>query len=169
MASDKYANIATLTATETSADTLSFAELRTQVGIDSDRKSANAIIIDEIDYMISTETLAALDADGDRISFGITVSNAVVNIEDFSDRRILHSGRIERRDFGTAAAGWIFQQPIVFQFFPPLISADRSLFLAVKGAATGIANILRARIYHRVVRISQSEFIELAEVFRLVG
>jgi len=169
MASDKYANIATVKVTESSADALTFAELRTQVGIEADRQAAQAMIIDEIDYMLSTATLAALDADGDRLAYAITISNAVTDLEDFADRRILHSGRVERRDAGVATSHVIHRQPIVFQFFPPLITAERSLYLGVKGTATGVANVLNARIYHRIVRITQGEFLELAEVFRLVG
>ncbi len=169
MASDKFANIATVQVTETAADVITFQELRTQVGIEPDRESAQAMIIDEIDYLLDAATLGALSADGDALSYAVTISNAVPALNDFTDRRILHSGFVQRNDFGVAASGWVFQQPLVYQFFPPLITAERSLFLGVQGSLTGIANILRARIYHRIVRISQAEFLELAEVFRLVG
>ena len=169
MAADKYANIATITVTESSADTLTFAELRTNVGIEPDRKSASAIIIDEIDYFVSRTTLLALNADGDGLRFAITLSNAVTDLEDFSDRRILHSGVLVRLDGGTAGNFVLQQTPLIYQFFPPLVTAERSLFLGVQGQATAVTNVLRCRIYHRVVEITQAEFIELAEVFRLVG
>ena len=169
MASDKYANIATVSVTESAADTLTFQELRTQAGIDSSRKKATALIIDEIDYQIERATLGAMGAASDSLMFAITLSNAITDLLDISDRRILHAGYIMRQDFGTAGSAGMFQSPLVYQFFPPLITADRSLYLGVQGAATGIANTLRVRIYHRVAEITEGEFIELAEVFRLVG
>ena len=169
MPSDKYANIATITVTESAADTLTFAELRTQAGIEPDRKSAIAMIIDEIDYFVARATLLALNADGDAVRYAIVVSNAVTDLEDFSDRRILHSGFLIRLDGGTAGNMLFQASPLVYQFFPPLITADRSLFLGIQGQATAIANVLRVRIYHRIVQVTQAEFIELAEVFRLVG
>lgn len=169
MATDKYANIATIQVVSQSANVLTFAELRTQVGIQPDRKTANALIIDEIDYLITATALAEFTANGDQARFAVTVSNSVTDLEDITDRRILHSGSFVRQDFGTAAAATVHKLPWVFQFFPPLITADRSLFLAVHSAGLASALTLRARIYHRVVEIKQTEFIELAEVFRLVG
>lgn len=166
---DRYANIATIEVTESAADTLTFQELRTNLGIDSGRQKASAMIIDEIDYFLSTTTLNALDADQDRIHFAVTISNAVADLQDITDRRILHSGFLQRNDGGTAGNAMIFRMPLIYQFFPPLITAERAIFLAVLGGTTAIANVLRVRVYYRTVEISQGEFIELAEVFRLVG
>jgi len=169
MASDKFANIATIEVVSSGANVLTFQEMRTQVGIQPDRKSANAVIIDEIDYFVNIAALNEFTANGDIAKIAITISNAVSDLEDITDRRILHSALLARTDFGTAAGGQFTIMPIVFQFFPPLITAERSLFLAVHTAGLASAMTLRARIYHRVVEIKQAEFIELAEVFRLVG
>jgi len=169
MAEDRFANIATLTLAESAAGTLTFQELRTGVGIEPDRKSANAMAIDEIDYFVGVTALAQMTASTDRIDYAITVSNAVTDLTDFSDRRILHSGFLLRTDLGTAASSWVHRMPLVHQFFPPLITADKSLYLGVVGTGLASAILMKARIYHRIVEISQGEFIELAEVFRLVG
>ena len=169
MAIDRFANIATILVTASGANTLTFQELRTQVGIESDRKSAQAMIVDEIDYMPNPGALNEMTVAADRIDFALTISNAVTDLNDITDRRILHSGYFLRTDFGTAAAAALQKMPFVFQFFPPLITAERSLFLAVNSVGLASAAQMRARIYHRIVRVSQSEFLELAEVFRLVG
>lgn len=169
MATDKFANIATIQVTLSAANVLTFAEMRTQVGIEPDRKTAIAMIIDEIDYMPGPSSFAEMTATGDELDFGLTISNAVTDLIDISDRRVLHSGYVTRLDLGTAAAGAIIKLPIVHQFFPPLITAERSLFLGFDTIGLASVQALRVRIYHRIVKISQGEFLELAEVFRLVG
>lgn len=169
MASDKFANIATIDLTMTAANTLSFQELRTQAGIEPNRKSAIAMIIDEIDYYPSRAMLQEITSGADFIALALTLSNAVSDLEDFADRRILHSAGINRLDSGTATSSKYFRLPWVYQFFPPLITADRSLFLGAISSGLASAGRIRMRIYHRVVEVTQAEFIELAEVFRLVG
>lgn len=169
MASDKYANIATIDVTMTALNTLTFAELRTQAGIEPDRQSAIAMIIDEIDYNPTRAMIQEMSTGGDAIAMALTVSNAVPDLEDFADRRILHSMSYHTQNVGTAATELIHQLPFVYQFFPPLITADRSLFLGAFSVGLASAGRIRARIYHRIVKVSQAEFIELAEVFRLVG
>lgn len=169
MASDKYANIATLAVTMSAANTLTFAELRTQVGIEPDRQSANAMIIDQIDYFPERNMFQEMTVAGDAVLAALCVSNAVTDLEDFSDRRILHAMAVNRHDLGTPASAWIFKTPLVHQFFPPLITADRSLFLGAFSVGLATAGVIRSRIYHRIVKVTQAEFIELAEVFRLVG
>ena len=166
---DKYANIATIGVTQSAANTLTYAELRTQVGIDSDRKSASALIIDEIDYMIANAAVEEMTAANDRIDFGLTISNAVANMATITDRRILHAGYILRHDQGTAASAWMTRMPIVAQFFPPIPTAERSLFLGMGSNGLATAGVLTCRIYYRIVQLTQGEFLELAEVFRLVG
>lgn len=169
MASDKFANIATVEVTMSGANVLSFAELRTQVGINPDRKSAAALIIDEIDYLPGTASIGEMTTAADEILMAITISNAVTDIKDITDRRILHAGDLLRKDNGTAASAELVKLPLVHQFFPPLITAERSLYLGMDSVGLASAGILRCRIYHRVVQITQGEFLELAEVFRLVG
>lgn len=169
MASDKYANIATIDVTMSALNTLTFAELRTQVGIEADRQSANAMIIDQIDYFPTRAMIQEMTTGADAIAIGLTVSNAVTDLEDFSDRRVLHSMSYHVQSHGTPANMARHRLPFQHQFFPPLITADRSLFLGAFSVGLASAGRVRARIYHRIVRVTQAEFIELAEVFRLVG
>lgn len=169
MAEDRYANIATITVVSSSANAITFAELRTNVGIDSSRNKAIAMIIDEIDYHPTVSSLLEMTTSGDRIDYGITISNAVDSLNDASDRRILHNGFLQRFDFGTAGSGQLTEVPLVYQFFPPIPTAERSLYLGIDTNGLTSAATLRVRIYYRTVELTNSEFLELAEVFRLVG
>lgn len=166
---DRYANIASLSVTESAAGTLTFTELRTGIGIDASRKEATAILIDEIDYYLAAGTLNLITASGDDILTGITVSNAVTSISDIGDARVLHSQVTTRMDFGTAGNGILFKQPDPHQFFPPLITAERSIFLGLQCNGLASPGTISARLYYRTVRLTEGEFIELSEVFRLVG
>lgn len=170
MAVDKYANILTAELTMSAANVLSFTEISTGLGIEADRKSARAMIIDEIEYFPSVvDGLAHMTANTDQMMMGLTLSNAVTDIEDMSDRRILHMASLARHDAGTAATANYINLPWVYQFFPPLITAERKLYLAMDSVGSSAAMQGKARIYYRSVEITQADFIELAEVFRLVG
>ena len=166
---DRYANIATFNVTESAAGTLTFAELRTNAGIDASRRRATAILVDEIDYFPNRATAALMTTAGDDQLFGLTISDGVTDLQDMSDSRILHSARITRVDWGTAGSAQFEYAPLVFQFFPPLITAERSIYLGLESAGLASASNLRARMYYRTVEITDGEFLEIAEVFRLVG
>ena len=166
---DRYANIATFDVTETAAGTLTFAELRTSAGIDASRKTATALLVDEIDYFIGVAAYADMTSNGDDILMAITISSSVTDLQDMADSRILHSNIVTRVDFGTAGSAQLVKAPLVSQFFPPLITAERSLFLGVVSAGLASAVNVRARVYYRTVQLTDGEFLELAEVFRLVG
>lgn len=166
---DKYANIMTFSAQEPASGTINFSEVQTNVGIDSSRKTGVAILIDEIDYFPSAATIELMTVSGDDLEMGITISSAVTNLLNMTDRRILHSAKLHRFDFGTAGSGALIRVPMAHQFFPPLIMAERQIFLGVISAGLASGAIVDARIYYRTVQITAEEFVEIAEVFRLVS
>ena len=166
---DRFANIMTFRVTESAPSTVTFAEVVTNVGIDSTRRSGVAILIDEIDYYIDIETLALMTADGDDVIAAITISNNVTALHTMSDRRILDGFTATRQDYGVAASGGLIIQPFVKQFFPPLIMAERSIYLGVEGSGLATPATVSARIYYRTHQITSEEFVEIAEVFRLVS
>ena len=127
------------------------------------------MIIDEIDYYFNTATWALMTAAGDYLRFGVTISNGVQDLSAVADRRILHTGEINRTDFGAAASGGLIRQPFVAQFFPPLIVAERQLYLGYVSQGLGTAVTCYVRIYYRTVRLTESELLEITEVFRLVS
>jgi len=169
MAEDRFANIATFQVTESGANTLTFVELLTNAGIDADRNKATALLIDQIDYLPNGATAALMTSAGDTYQYGLTISNGVTNLIDPTDRRILHSGYVQRNDFGTAASAALMLYPHSYQFFPPLITAERRIYLGTTGTGLASATTMNARMYYRTETLTQAEFIELSEVFSLVG
>lgn len=166
---DKYANIATFSVLMSAANTLTFVELLTGLGIEPDRKSARGMLIDEIDYMPAGNMINEMTTALDVINYALSISNAPTDLNDMTDTRILHTGRLQRQDLGTAATAWVHKLPLVYQFFPPLVTAERRIYLGADSVGLASAGTIRARMYYRAVEITQADFIELAEIFRLVG
>ena len=166
---DKYANIMTFDVTETAAGTVTFGEVVTNVGIDSSRKKGVAILVDQVNYFPSAAGLGQMTSAGDDILASLTISSGVTDLEDMADRRILDGFRMTRVDFGAAAAAQIFKVPVIHQFFPPLIFAERSIYLGVQSSGLASATRITARVLYRTVEINAEEFVEIAEVFRLVS
>jgi len=169
MAEDRYANIATISVTFSAANTATFQELPTQLGIQSDRKTAVAMLIDQIDYFTTNAALLEMTTAGDSIHWMLSISNGIANFLDFADRRVLHTTFLHRADFGTAAGGQLVQIPITKQFFPPLVVAERSLYLGGTSVGLASAAVIHCRIYYRTVTLTDSQFLEISEVFRLVS
>ena len=166
---DRFANIMTFVATESATGVVTFAEVVTNVGIDSSRKTGVAILIDEIDYYVGLATLELMTTAGDDVLAAVTISNNVPALEAISDRRILDAMTLTRQDYGTAASAALIQRPFIKQFFPPLIMAERSIYLGVQGSGLASPATVSARIYYRTIQITAEEFVEIAEVFRLVS
>lgn len=166
---DRFANIMTFDVTESAAGAITFGTVQTNVGIDSSRRTGVAILIDQIDYFVKSDNLALLVADNDSIQFGITISSGVTDLADMSDRRILDSGEIGSVLSGAAANLSMHIAPMTKQYFPPLIMAERTIHLGVQGVSLASVARVRARVYYRTVQITAEEFVEIAEVFRLVS
>ncbi len=169
MGEDRYANIATISVTMSALNTLTWQELRTNVGVAAGRGKAIAMLIDQIDYFLSAAMIAEMTTAADRIDFGVSISNAVDDLNSFTDRRIVHSGYYLRTDQGAAAAAEFALQPFSFQFFPAIPLAERSLYLGAGSVGLASAGLINARIYYRIAELTDSELLELVEVFRLVG
>jgi hypothetical protein len=165
---DTYANIFTFAVTQSAANTLTFAELQTNLGIQPVRGSIVAMIVDSIEYDL-TNGFAELAGDTDVVQAALTISNQVTDLTDMTDRRILHLSSIKRVDAGTAASSTHYVGPTRFDFNPPMIHAEKSMYLAVDSTSLANPCTIRCRGYYRLVTLTDAELIELTEVFRLVG
>lgn len=166
---DRFANVASIEVTQAAADTEAFAALATNMGFLGRRDQALAMVIDEIQWQPSDVAFTSLNAEGDRMMLALTVSNTLTDLEDMTDRRIIAQMTLGRHDFGTAAGAQSWITPIVKQFFPPLITAERTLYLGIDSISYGVALTGRCRILYRVETLTSAELIELAETFRLTG
>ena len=166
---DRFANIASIEVTESAANTLTFSPLATNMGFLGRRDQALAMIIDELQWYPSAPGLADLVDTADRLGMALTVSNSVTDILDLTDRRILSFIEFNAIMVGAVTSLSIFVQPVRQQFFPPLITAERTLYLGVQGVSLAAAVVARLRILFRVETLDSAELVELAEVFRLTS
>ena len=166
---DRYLNVAAIDNTMSAANVITYAPLTTNMGFLGRRDQALAMIIDEIQYSPQLGAIAEMTATGDYILMGLTTSDLPTDMTDLTDQRVLDFNMWVRHDLGTAASGVILQTPARKQFFPPMITAERTLFLGI--ATGGLASPARARIriLYRVETLTGAELVELSEVFRLTG
>lgn len=166
---DRFANFASIEVTQSAANTLTFASLATNMGFLGRRDQALAMIIDEIQYSPGAAGLALMTGNQDDIIIGLTTSDQILDLEDLTDNRLLDFHGIFRIDLGTAASASLEQFPWRKQFFPPIITAERTLFAACNSSGLASALTVRLRILYRVETLSGSELVELSEVFRLTS
>lgn len=162
MARDIYANMAS-NSVAANGVTLTFNELLTGISLGQ----GMGLIIDEIDYYIDSTLRESMDADTDYIFGAWTTSNAITDIE-IDNRSVIHKMSTQILFEGTPANAMVQNNPVVFQFLPPIIVAAPRIYLAVDGKA-GLTGALRSRIYFRYIKLSPQEYLELAEAFILVG
>jgi len=166
---DRFANVASIQTLQTGANVITFAPLATNMGFLGRRDQALAMAIDEIQYSPLSGNFPLMTAANDNIIMGITISDQVTDLEDLTDRRVIDFALLQRMDFGTAASGQIIESPLRKQFFPPMITAERTLYLGVDSSGLASAITCRARILYRVETLTGAELVELSEVFRLTG
>lgn len=164
MAEDRFANVFNGTVTMSAPDTLTFAELVFGITL----RDRIAIVIDELFYWVGIPVLTEMTAVADALSFGITTSDQVTNLNNPSDRRIINLERISRSDFGTAAGGQFVRQPFHRPFSPPIILLPNRIFFGMASAGLASAATGYVRIHFRTVSITQDQqLIEVLETFQL--
>lgn len=165
---DRFANLAMLRVTQSAANTITFATLELNIGLLPTRQGAVAMVIDQLDYFYRNQEL--MTADTDIQLMGVTISDSVTDLSDPTDRRILHTTELQRFDLGGAAGNpQVIERPRTFQFFPPIIHAEKRLYLGLDSTGLASAATGDVRIYYRLVQLTPAELVELTEVFRLVG
>ena len=166
---DRYLNIAAIEVVMSALNALTFASLTTNMGFLGRRDQALAMIIDEIQYSPTVASINQMTTNADTMEMALTTSDLVTDLTDISDQRLLDFHAWSRLDMGTAAAGWIFETPARKQFFPPMITAERTIFLAMNTTGAAGPSTGRVRILYRVETLTGAELVELSEVFRLTG
>jgi len=166
---DRFANVASIEVTMSAANTLTFASLATNMGFLGRRDQALAMIIDEIQYAQGLAAGAEMTANNDSISMALTDSTDPTNLEDLTDRRILDFHSLQTLLAGAVVSQAFLFQPQRKQFFPPLITAARTLHLAMTSVGLANPQTGRIKILYRVETLTGAELVELSEVFRLTG
>ena len=164
MAEDRFANVFTASVVMSAANVLTFAELNFGITL----RDRIAIVIDELYFYPSFAALAEMTATGDRISWGITISDQVADINVLSDRRIMYNQSIFRLDAGTAASAVIKQRPFKESFSPPIIVLPNRMFFGSSSAGLTSAATTQMRMHYRTVKISSDDqLIEVLETLQL--
>jgi len=166
---DRFANIAAIETIQSAANILTFSSLATNMGFLGQRDHALAMVIDEIQFAPATATINLMTAGDDEILMAICTSNQVTNLQDLTDNRIIDFSSLKVADVGTPTSRFFLETPFRKQFFPPLITAERTLYLGIDSTGLGGAGTVRARILYRVETLTGAELLELSEVFRLTG
>ena len=163
---DRFANLASITATESGTGVLTYAELLTGISIGA----GIGILIDKIAYNFEVGGIGTLIASADALYAGWTTSKVPTSF-DYNDRRVIDMIALySEPTIGTAAsAGHPFRMPLFHDFSPPLIIASPRLYLGVQGASLAGPITCRSRMFFRYQPLTDKEYLELAETFVLVG
>lgn len=166
---DRFANVASIQTVMSAANVLTYNSLNTNMGFLGRRDQALAMIIDEIQYLPSLAALTLMDSDNDSIEMALSDSTDPTDLADLTDRRIIDYTSWQSLLTGAVVSQAFIVQPARKQFFPPLITAARTLQLGINSA--GLANPVTGsiKILYRVETLTGAELVELSEVFRLTG
>jgi len=165
-ATDIFIQFGYLSVTQSAADTLTFSDgLNVGIGLFQN----GAIVIHKVDWEISPTTYTALSADADRIVCALCGDNKLTDL-DMDNTSIYDKVGISRKE--DTAIGYKIVNLNFHHDYSTLpgggliIPADR-LYLAVYSSGTGIANVVRTRIYFTLRTLSAADYLELAQSLRV--
>lgn len=163
--SEKFANLAYLQVTESAANTITFAELKTGVGI----FEKVALIIHMIEYQFYPASYALLLASDDVLDMGWSTSDSATNLVKDSPQNI-DSYRASYGARGTPANYTRKDLPVVRDFtgLPGggLIIPSASLYLGIQGTSLASAATGRSTLYFSYRSVKSDEYWELVEATR---
>jgi hypothetical protein len=167
MAKDKFAQIAYLSVTESAANTLTFAALN----IATEVEKKKAMIVHRIEYNISTTNLEKILAVGDRMTFGISLSDSITSIDldkiEVFDRRVINFGAVLTS--GNFAPN-LMPIDIRFSDMPGggLVIPVKRLFLFMQASSLATATGLTARIWYTLLDLTPADYLELVDAFQIL-
>ncbi len=165
---DQFANYAIISCTESAANTLTFKKLET--GISLNEKVA--WVISRIEYTLSSVLAGQFNADGDALTFGLSLSNAFSS-PTISENTIIDWNQLVRQDFGAAASASLWRWPIVkdFSALPGggVIVPPTPLYLFAQGSSLVAAASAYARIHYTLLTLAVDQYWELVEARRVLS
>jgi hypothetical protein len=164
---DEYSNKAYGTITESAANTLTFAEIPTNVDV----MSKLAWVIHRIEWYLSVTQMTKLAAADDLIQVALT-SSAQLSSLGLSSPAVVDLLEVALL-FSTAVAYTEVPNPRIrdFSAMPGggIIIAPRPLYLAIKGTSLATALTASARIHYTRRELQAEEYLELVDFYRIVG
>jgi len=166
--SDKFANMAIVSVTESAANTLTFKKLETGIAL----FDKMAWVISRVEYLATTPLATVFDATADSLGFGVSVSNAFA-VPALTEVTILDYNNISRMDFGTAANTIIWTRPVTkdFSAMPGggLIVPPVPFYLWALGSSLTVASTIVARVWYTNLILSPDDYWELVEARRVLS
>lgn len=163
---DKYANKFFGIAVESAANTLTFAEIQTNVDVFSKK----AWILHRLEWYFKAVAISAIDAADDVIQAALCSSNKSASL-GLDDASVIDLFEI-CQSFNDATSFQLFVNPVQRDFtnLPGggLIIAPRPLYLAVKGTSMANALTVYCRGYFTAIDLNADEYLELVDFYRIV-
>lgn len=164
---DRFANIAWLTVTESAINTLTFSTLLLANNLLSEKA---AIVIHRADLVIR-DTNNILSS-GDQTVVALTLSDRMTDIETLNAPEILFNHWIIGIQDGAATWDYHEEMPIIkdFSSLPGggiLVPADR-LFLAIQSTGLALQMSAQMRIHYTVMPLNVQDYWELIEARRIM-
>jgi hypothetical protein len=159
---DSFANMAYLKVTEASAGTLKFAKLQLATEFGTPKK---AMIIHRLEFLLGSA--ANFNASADGIDSALTLSDKLTDISDLSQPEVLVWVQMVRRDFGTAASGFLEHWPIVRDFASlpggGLIVPANYLYLGIQSTSATAVCSATMRLYYTAMDLEDTDYLQLLE------
>jgi len=167
VAKDKYANMAYISVTESTVNTLTFGELETGISL-FEKIGWN---IHRVNYWLDNATIAQLVAGSDQLQIALTLSNKVTTL-NLSDAAVLDVLSINPILISTGESMQWAVMPMIRDFSTmPMggkLVPPRPIYLAVKATGFASAAIVSCRFEYTTVELKPDDYWELVEAYRLV-
>lgn len=167
---DAFANMATITVTESAANTLTFKKLETGASL----MDKIAWIVHRIEYYY-TPLATVFDTTGDNLAMGISTTNTrTTNLttEAYTDPSNIDLVKVFRQDVGTAASGGLVTIPYIrdFSALPSggLIMPPAPLYGFAQGSGLASAATIIVKCWFTTLELSTDEYWQLVEARRLM-
>ncbi len=169
---DEFANVATITVTETGANTLTWKKLETGISL----TEKVAWIINRVEYFVTGNVSTDFNAANDRLFVALSVAQTaatLVTAAAYVDPTILDLYVLSREDIGAAASGLLMERPYIkdFSTLPGggIIVPPTPLFMGAQGVSLANAQTVVVKMYYTLINLSTDQYWQLVEARRVIS
>lgn len=163
---DKYPQLARASVTMSAANTLTFNQLNTGIGV-QDRL---AWIIHSLEYYPSVGTMGEMTADGDYIELALSSTNGLTSLAT-GRAQLFDLFRILVTHEGTAADSHYHKFPILrdFSYLPGggLLIPANNVYFGMTSNGLASAGVMEVRIRYSQVQLKDADFWELVQATQI--
>jgi len=163
---DEFANVATISLTQATANTLIFKKLETGNAI----FNKVAWLIHRIEYCNFHVYASIFNGDNDSLVAAVTSSNvrtSLLTLDTYTDMAVIDQIVLYRNDFGTAASALVQASPILKDFSNLPGSGLLVPAMQIYGAlhSSGLADVASGviKLFYTVVELADAQYWELVQ------